>query len=631
VIRWFSAGVFASAAFWANLACFALIRDLGSPEAVRLATIGAAAAAGFGGLALLLPDHETRGAKKATSALLGLVIAAALGGWAGGAAVLSGPGLLAPAEDPEERLSRVDLVARDERPSAVSFRSPKVEIGGEFSARQQTRRVAARPGTPFRGEVPRHADRLLFGVAAPTPAPATGRVVVARVDDGEVVHAERIEIAGQHSGWQDVTVDVAQASGQLEIRIEPADGALVVSEPAFLRPAAGLRPRNLILISLDTVRADILGAYGYERFPTSPNFDALAARGTLFENHIAASPWTKPSHLALLTGTPPDALGMGGLMGSTPRLARQRTTLAEMFRDAGYLSVAFTGSGTMSAQHGFSDGFYLYQESYNDEEVVMRDFDTNAYLALEWLADAPPAPTFLFFHSFEPHDPYVHRRFVSPDVSPLELPVVAYASGIGYSDAALGGLLDDLEGLGLLEDSIVVVTSDHGEAFGKPPRRYHGRTLFDDVVRPPLLLLGEGIPEGRRVTAQVPSVDLLATVAELFGLPTPPDVDSRSLVPLILCCLAHRKPMVGIRSDGFKYILTLEKDGSRSERLFDLTADPLEQVNVVEAYGGVAARLREKLLAALERNQRRAEGEPGERLELDSRMRRQLEALGYIE
>jgi arylsulfatase A-like enzyme len=89
--------------------------------------------------------------------------------------------------------------------------------------------------------------------------------------------------------------------------------------------------------------------------------------------------------------------------------------------------------------------------------------------------------------------------------------------------------------------------------------------------------------------------------------------------------------MVGIRSDGFKYILTLEKDGSRSERLFDLTADPLEQVNVVEAYGGVAARLREKLLAALERNQRRAEGEPGERLELDSRMRRQLEALGYIE
>jgi arylsulfatase A-like enzyme len=386
----------------------------------------------------------------------------------------------------------------------------------------------------------------------------------------------------------------------------------------------------------------MLGAYGYERFPTSPHFDSLAAEGTLFENHISASPWTTPSHLALLTGVLPEALGMGELMGSTPRLAEQRTTLAELFRNAGYLGVAFTGSATMSAYHGYADGFYLYQESFNDEDVVMRDFDTNAYLALEWLADAPPAPKFLFFHTFEPHDPYVHRRFVSPEISSDDFQLAAYASGIAYSDEALRRLLDGLDDLGLLEDSVVIVTSDHGDGFDVPPRRYHGKTLFDDVVRPPLLIFGEGIPKGRRVKAQVPSVDLLATIAELFGLPVPPDADSKSLLPLIrgeseeprdayLCCLAHKRQMVGIRSDGFKYILILEEDGSRREQLFDLSADPMERVNVAASYGGVTAKLRAKLLSAVERNRRRAEEDPGELLEFDARMRRQLEALGYIE
>jgi arylsulfatase A-like enzyme len=481
----------------------------------------------------------------------------------------------------------------------------------------------------------------MFGVAAETPHPASGRVVARRVEDGEILLSQPVETNGRASGWQDITLELPDTPVELEIRLDEGARALAVSEPVYLRSTAEGRP-NLILISLDTVRADMLGAYGYERWPTSPHFDSLAARGTLFEDHIAASPWTKPSHLAMLTGVTPEALGMGELMGATPRLPKQRTTLAELFRNEGYLSVAFTGTATMSAFHGYADGFYLYQESYNDVELVMRDFDTNAYLALKWLAEAPPAPKFLFFHSFEPHDPYVHRRFVSPEVSSEDYHLAAYASGLAFTDAALGNLLDELGELGLLENSIVIITSDHGDGFDVPPRRYHGKTLFDDVVRPPLLLFGKGIPEGRRVEAQVPSVDLLATVAELFDLPLPPDTDSQSLVPLIrgesdeprdayLCCLAHKRQMVGIRSDGFKYILTLEKDGSRREQLFDLTADPMERVDVAAAYGGVTAKLRTKVLSALERNRRRAKEGPGEHLEFDARMRRQLEALGYIE
>ena len=399
-----------------------------------------------------------------------------------------------------------------------------------------------------------------------------------------------------------------------------------------------------MLISIDTLRADRLGAYGYTAQPTSPHFDALATRGTLFERVVAPSPWTIPSHMAMLTGIHPEALGMARAIGKTPRLSPRRTTLAERFRDDGFVTVAFTATGPMRAKNGFADGFFLYQEAYNRGDLIRRDLDTNSYLATRWLREHGAEPFFLFLHTYEVHAPYGHSRYVDARIPPdgVEERHATYASGIAFTDRHLDLFLQDLEQLGLTEETLIVVTSDHGEAFREHGEyELHGDTLYDELLHVPLLLVGPGIPAGRRVVQQVPLLDLYATLADYFGLDELEPVDSRSLRPLVegtetaeraafLCCLSHAGQKLGLRADGYKYVMTFLPGGpGYTEELFDLRTDPGEEHDVAFVFGERVQAMRRRVLDMRRRNRKmRREAPPAE---ITREYETQLRALGYVE
>jgi arylsulfatase A-like enzyme len=652
-MRWLCIGLFVGSIAWTLLASFLQLRELSSPEALQLAAAGAVVAAVSGLLAIVL-SARSRWWLRPVLGLLGLALAAGGGLMLGGRTLLENPAVLAlvhppPATEPATRLRRPTPAKQDDAK------------GLELELDRQTRRVVAGAGTSYHATPPLGAVKMLIGLGGRGPNPPSGRVSVERPGqpanvlwDGTLEYPDR---------WLDIEIPLVVESGgdaasgshavPFDLRVEghgaEASG-IVVSEPAFVRSSEGLRPRNLVLISLDTTRADKLGTYGFTDLPTTPALDALAKRGTVFENCFSPAPWTTPSHMGLLTGIQPDELGMAQLSRS-PRVDRARTMLAELFQSAAYLTVAFTGGATLAATHGFSDGFYFQQESYNQQSVWQRDLDTNAYLALRWLKAHRVQPFFLFFHTFEPHDPYVHQRFLSSDVLPGDQGLIKYLSGIAYTDDRLGTFLDRLQALGVLDDSIVVVTSDHGEGFRPWPRAYHGKTLYDEVLHVPLIMVGPGIPAGRRVAAQVPLTDLYATLAELFGLEKPDEVDSRSLMPLVrnetdeprpvrLCCISpqleagsdgekHLKPqLLGLRRDGFKYIV--QEDGTHEE-LYDLAADPDETHNLADVYGATTRAMRRDVISQNARATKEAtDSLKGTRRELDADYAAKLRSLGYL-
>lgn len=633
-MRWSSIGLFVGGIAWTLGAGWLQLHGLGSPEAVRVILAGAGMALAGGLVAMFM-----RAPGRWWPFAGGLVLAAIVGVAAGGRTMLTSPAVAARWRLPTPKSAAVEWPPK----------ARKRVAGPELMLDHQTRRVVAERGKPYRTTPPPDAVTMLVGVATRGHATPSGRIVFVRGDEPpRTIFDAAITDTGR---WQDVTLPLdAGDPSALELRVEGEGADLVVSEPAFVRSPDGLRPRNLILVSLDTVRADAVGAYGGTTLPTSPALDALAARGTLFEHCYSPAPWTTPSHMGLLTGIHPDALGLARVTIS-PRIDPSHTTLAELFRDAAYLAVAFTGGATLAATHGFSDGFYFQQEAYNGQKSWQRDFDTNAYLALDWLAQHRQQPLFLFFHTFEPHDPYIHQRFLSSDVAPADMARASYLSGVAYTDDALGRFFDQLQALGLLDDAIVVVTSDHGDGFGAFPRNFHGKTLYDEVLHVPLIMAGADIPAGRRISAQVPLIDVYATLAELFGLVTPDEVDSRSLLPLVdgtseasrpvhLCCISPqqerrdgktvlKQQLLGLRRDGFKYIVS--EDGTREE-LYDLTADPEETRNLAGEYGATARAMRKDVIAQNERNAARASQDLADtNRELDADYAARLRKLGYLD
>ena len=192
--------------------------------------------------------------------------------------------------------------------------------------------------------------------------------------------------------------------------------------------------------------------------------------------------------------------------------------------------------------------------------------------------------------------------------------------------------------MGLLEDSLLVITSDHGESLG-PVHRYHGRHLYDDVMHVPLIMVGPDVPAGRRIGSQVPLVDLFATLLDAFDLPIPTGIDSKSFLPLLrepgaprpayLCCLAHGRQQLGLRADGYKYVITPGKDGA-AEELYDLDRDPREVTNLSSILGRTTRRLREWTMRTAESNLERGTAK-APALRHDREYVEQLRALGYIQ
>ncbi len=309
---------------------------------------------------------------------------------------------------------------------------------------------------------------------------------------------------------------------------------------------AAARARRVILISIDTLRADHLGCYGYPR-PTSPELDALAAEGIVFEEAMAQAPFTLPSHMSMLTGL---EVGAHGVRHGDVPLAEAHVTLAETLRDAGYATAAWVDGGFMSARYGFDQGF----DAYHDERVPGDAFDNGLRRygdeVLEWVDARGDEPFFLFLHTFDTHGPYVAEPehfaalegtapVVPPRAGELGDPmetiralgyhdylrldrfatladlVDAYDASIRFVDGWLGGLFHRLKETGRFDDALIVVTSDHGESF-MDHQLYvgHGLTLYQEEVHVPLIVkLPGGRHAGARCGDVVRSIDLFPTVA----------------------------------------------------------------------------------------------------------------------
>ncbi len=519
----------------------------------------------------------------------------------------------------------------------------------QVTLNRQTRTVHSPLGVPLRVEVPPGCNRLLLGYALRHNDAQIVSIVVRRTDGAinQEVFRIRVHPTPGLPEWQDAFVELPEGTRQVEIVTEPQEAKdLLLARPALLRGRKDAEPRNIILISIDTLRADYLTAHGYDAYPTSPNMDAIADKGTRFEWAIAPSPWTVPSHMTMMTGKDPDALGMDKHIDKTPRLSAYHATLAELFSEAGFLSIAFTGTAAMAGRHGFADGFYLYQEAYNrSHNSLQADLETNVYLALQWLRRNPHQPIFLFFHTFEVHFPYNHARFLTMNLrsKSAEERRAAYASGIAYTDEHLVRFIQELENLSLLENSLLVITSDHGEGLlDHPPLLQHGWTLYDEILHVPLILVGPDIPAGKTIPHQVPLVDLFATLLDYFGLPIPEDVPSRSLRSLIegsdtaprpaySCCMARKGQQYGLRINGYKYVLESEEgaDPPFVEKLFDLRSDPAERKNLAGILRAKTSRLHALLIQQMDRN--RADAGEIEESSISEDYRKQLIALGYME
>jgi arylsulfatase A-like enzyme len=421
--------------------------------------------------------------------------------------------------------------------------------------------------------------------------------------------------------------------------------------------------RNVIVISIDTLRSDRLGAYGYGS-PTSPSLDALAADGVLFEEAVSTSPWTLPSHASLLTGLYPSG---HGIRTSEHLLASDVPTLATLLADRGFDTAAFVNAFLLEPRFGLSRGFDRYAIHLEDHS---REGATTKIIqdVQAWLDTHRDRPVFLFAHFFDVHSDYRslprYEAMFAPEpgrfngrtlqimlaiigrIRPIE-PSDAehlgrlYDAGIRQLDDELGRFFEWLRERGWLDDTLLIVTSDHGEEFLDHGGMIHGGTHYQELLRVPLILYGPGLPAGTSVSTPVSLVDLAPTVLGLLDIEPPARIDGRDLRPFWVgeeaeegkgagdrVLLAETGPMKedvlrSVRRGHHKLIVNIET-GSRE--LYDLREDPRETRNLAAEQPEVTR----SLSAALEQLTRRAR-EPEKAPPLTPEMKQRLRAIGYIE
>ena len=302
---------------------------------------------------------------------------------------------------------------------------------------------------------------------------------------------------------------------------------------AYSKPPANTQHPNIVLITLDTTRADRMGFLGSERGLT-PNLDALAREGVVFPRAYAQVPLTTPSHAVILTGTYPEFNNVN-YMGDS--LGKTLPFLPDILRRNGYRTAAFVGALVLDPRKlapGFARGFELYDAGYHrrrgsedryrslerrGEEVVRR--------ALGWLNKRPPGPFFLWVHLYDPHDPYS-----PPEPFSTRYKAEPYDGEIAYTDSVVGNLIAGLKARGLFDNSLLAVMADHGEAFGEHGERHHGIFLYDETIHVPLVLKLPGRTAPRRIEDRVGLVEVAPTVLQVAHLPVPPGMQGKSLLRL---------------------------------------------------------------------------------------------------
>lgn len=446
-------------------------------------------------------------------------------------------------------------------------------------------------------------------------------------------------------------------------------------------PDAAGEPRrpDILLVSIDSLRPDHLGCYGYAR-PTSPTIDRLAAGGTRFENAISTTSWTLPAHAAMFTGLY-DATH--GAVDSHLRLGEEHLTLAEVLSARGYRTGGFFGGPFLHPTYGLDQGFDHYQScmtalpddapdaAVREEARAVRgkahqDVTGPRTLAEvdRWLRTIDETPFFLFVHLWDVHYDYIppqqyvsafdpgydgtltgvdimRNRAVRPDMAERDRRhlVALYDAEIRATDDTLERLLEMLQRRGRLEDTLVIVTADHGEEFFEHGGKGHVRTLFDEVIRVPLLMHWKGqIPAGRVIREQVRLIDLMPTILTLADVPSHALVQGRDLSPLmegrplppeaaLSELLVDGQTMRSLRETGFKLI----DSGRGVSAGFDLLRDPLERHPV--PLDGAATPITRSDLArvlAASRELRRIVAGGDRPAKVDPETMQRLRSLGYV-
>ncbi|HMB55375.1 MAG TPA: sulfatase-like hydrolase/transferase [Thermoanaerobaculia bacterium] len=407
-------------------------------------------------------------------------------------------------------------------------------------------------------------------------------------------------------------------------------------------PFAG---KNLVVITLDTLRADRLGAYGDTEAHT-PHLDALAAAGVRFAHAQAPVPLTLPSHTVMFTGRRPFETGVH--INGVHYAGDAETTLAERFSAAGYATGAVISAYVMISKFGLAQGFDSYDDRLTMDDVYRFYAEIPADEAVDrfgrWL-DSRPAdrPFFGWLHLYDPHQP-----FEPPAAWAERFPGDPYRGEIAFADEQIGRLLADLERRGVAGETVIVFTSDHGEGFGEHGEIGHGLLAYEETMSVPLVVHAPeglaGFAAGRTVDERVSLYDLTPTIAELFGLGDEgvDGLPGRSLAPLLFGdppqgfgddeavyfeTLAGQStkgwaPLVGLVSGDMKYMRLPEPE------LYDLAVDPGETVNLwPERASGDGADMERRLRRLIDEA---ADGERESERELTSEDRRRLAALGYL-
>ncbi|MDH4272796.1 MAG: sulfatase-like hydrolase/transferase [Candidatus Aminicenantes bacterium] len=406
---------------------------------------------------------------------------------------------------------------------------------------------------------------------------------------------------------------------------------------------SGVGKPNVILITLDTTRADHLACYGYPNVKT-PRIDSLARRGVLFEQAATSSPLTLPAHCSIMTGMYPTYHGVR-INGNTA-LNEEQTTAAEVLSAQGYRCGAFIGAFVLDGRWGLKQGFEYYDDKFDlkkykhlDLGAVQRPGNEVMDAALDWLEKQKNSPFFAWIHLYDPHTPYQPPEPYLTEYRPRGL-VGLYDGEIAFMDEQIGRCLSWLETNGLDKSTVLVLVGDHGEGLGSHGEGTHGYFIYDYAVHVPLIIATpfESLG-GVRVPSQVRLIDIFPTLMEILGAPPSDETQGRSLLPVMFRPekeedgFAYAESMSpnlqfgwsslhALRTTQYKYIQT-----SRAE-LYDLSRDIDEQTNLLTYNQGIVREMKETLDRLMEETSRDAP--TPQAANLDKETMERLSALGYV-
>ena len=399
-----------------------------------------------------------------------------------------------------------------------------------------------------------------------------------------------------------------------------------------------LRALNVVVVTLDTLRPDHLHCYGYPDIAT-PVLDGLAQRGALFENAVAQTPLTPPSHASIFTGQYPpvhQVRNTGGFI-----LQSSARPLARILQEQGWDTAAFVSSAVLKKVFGFSNGFAVYDDQMpkpmNDREFrdePERPGGETVDRAIRWLETQSGKPYLLWVHLFDPHLPYT-----PPAPFRKKYKDRPYDGEIAYVDQQLGRLFEEIGRKSPRDKTLIAVLSDHGESLGDHGEFSHGVFLYDSTLRIAFILAGPGVSAGLRIKQQARSIDFVPTVLDLLGGKAPAGVQGLSLIPTftgstVPTDISYEETLYpkmnmgwselrGIRTNRWKYI-----SAPRPE-LYDLTSDPGEKTNVIQQHPAEVQKFEAQLKNVISPEGSRKDDKV-ETTMLDARVMDQLKSLGYL-